>query len=355
MKIKVLLTGASGEVGFEAFQEIIKRNDCYDLTILSLDNKSERRKFKPYSHAAKIVWGDIRDPDIVIRAVSGADVVIHVAALIPPAADQYPKLADEINVGGTRNLVDAMIQQKPSPRLIYTSSIAVYGDRIENPEISVGDPLTPSVGDEYAITKIKAENIIRYSGLDWTIFRLCGVLCDRLKVQPLMFHMPLNTSLEFCHSSDVGYALVEAIECKPLRGKIFNLGGGESCRIIARDFLNRMLPIYGISPGLIPEYAFAVKNFHSGYYSDNDVLESYLGFQRKGLQEYFYDIQGKVSAFQKLFLRMVPKFLIRNWILRLSEPLKAVKENDHSSIKRFYGSIETFQELFSGTVQPARA
>ena len=344
-KQKILLTGASGAVGFEAFQELLKRKDQYDIRILSLDAKQERRLFRPYANQVDIVWGDLRDPESVRAAVDGVAAVLHVAALIPPAADRHPRLAREINLGGTRNVVAAMRRQPAPPKLIYTSSISVYGDRVDDPHIRVGDPIVPSVGDEYARTKIVAESVVRNSGLRWTILRLCGILTPQLKIRPLMFHMPLDTALEWCHSSDAGYALVRTIECDAVDGRIFNLGGGKQCRITAREFLRTMMPIFGVDSGLIPDYAFAMQNFHSGYYADGDDLDALLHFQRKTLQDYIEDVQNSVHPVQRFLARLIPRPIVRQWLLRMSEPLKAIQERDENLISRFYGSRQAFEKL----------
>ncbi len=212
MKKTILLTGATGSVGIEALRELIRRQDRYHIRIFSLDTPQERKIIQPFADYVEIIRGDLRNPDDVRRAVSGVDVVLHVAAIIPPLADHKPQLAHDVNVGGTRNLLAAMQTQQHPPRLIFTSSISVYGDRINDPFIRVGDPLSPSDGDEYARTKIQAEEIVQTSGMVWSIFRLCGILTPKLKVQPLMFHMPLETALEWCHNSDAGLALVNSIE-----------------------------------------------------------------------------------------------------------------------------------------------
>ena len=46
----------------------------------------------------RIVWGDITDPDRLRRALDGVDAVIHLAAIIPAAADRVPELARKVNV-----------------------------------------------------------------------------------------------------------------------------------------------------------------------------------------------------------------------------------------------------------------
>lgn len=345
MRQRVLLTGGSGAVGFQSFQELLKRKEQYCIRVLSLDSRYERRLFKPYQNSVEIIWGDIRDFTTVHEAVKGVDSILHVAGIIPPVADRFPDLAVEVNVKGTRNLVRAMRLQSKQPDIVFTSSISVYGDRLEKPCIKVGDPLIPSDGDIYAKTKIDAENIIRSSCNRWTIFRLCGILVDTLQVQPLMFHMPLKTALEWCHVEDAGYALVEALTHETIFGKIFNLGGGEKCRIVAREFLNHMLPMWGLDANIIPDRAFAIRNFHSGFYQDGDKLNKILGFQRKTLQDYFDTVKMRISPFNRLLVRCIPRFVIRYWFLKMSEPLKAIKDNNEKLIHRFYGSREVFEQL----------
>ncbi len=345
MKPTILLTGATGSVGIEALRELIRRQDRYHIRILSLDTQQERKILQPFANQIEIVWGDLRHPDDVNRAVTGTDAVLHVAAIIPPLADQQPELAYEVNVGGIRNILTAIQSQPQPPRLIYTSSISVYGDRVSDPFIRVGDPLSTSVGDEYARTKIQAEEIVQASGVEWSIFRLCGILTPRLKIQPLMFHMPLETALEWCHTTDAGLALANAIEKDAIIGHIFNLGGGETCRISARDFLGTMLPMFGLKPTLLPDYAFATQNFHSGYYADSHKLNDLLHFQRQSLDEYFDAVRKRISPLQKTLVKMIPHKIVRNYFVNMSEPLQAIRVNNQELIARFYGSREAFEHL----------
>ncbi len=345
MKKNILVTGATGSVGFEVLQELIRRKDRYNIRVLSLDTVKERKILQPFANNIEIIWGDICSLEDVTNAVSGADAVLHLAAVIPPLADQQPELAIDVNVGGTRNLLLALRAQLGQPSLIFASSISVYGDRLTDPYIYVDDPLTSSVGDEYARTKIQAEEMVRVSGLSWTIFRLCGILTPKLKIQPLMFHMPLETALEWCHGSDAGLALVNAIGSDAVVKKIFNLGGGETCRISARNFLNEMLPMFGIKPTLIPAYAFATQNFHSGYYADSHKLNDLLHFQRKDLKEYFSEVKTMISPVQKALIKAIPNNVVRKYFVYMSEPIKAIRENNQELIARFYGSREAFERL----------
>jgi len=347
MRQRVLLTGASGAVGFEAFKELLRRRKNYSIRILCLDNDHERKLFHPFVEKIEIQWGDLRDEETVQQAVSGVDAVIHTAAVIPPLADHNPELAWQVNVSGTQNMVDALSEHDTAPKFVYTSSVSVYGDRVKNPHIRVGDELSPSVGDEYAKTKIEAEQRIQSSKLQWSIMRLCGILANRLKIQPLMFHMPLETSLEWCHAADAGYALVQSLECERIIGRIFNLGGGESCRIKARNFLQEMFPLFGLDNSVIPEHAFATQNFHTGDYIDGDELEHLLRFRRRSLDDFFKSFRERISPAQQFMLGLIPKKIVRSYLMNLSEPLKAIRKNDVGLIQRYYGSLDAYQGLLS--------
>lgn len=345
MTEKILLTGASGEIGYQTLLELLKQPERYQVRVLSLDRAYERRLFGQYSEDLEVVWGDLRNKEDVFKAVQGVSAVIHAGAVIPPLADEKPAFAREVNVGGTANILEAARSQAHPPRVIYTSSVSVYGDRIQNPEISLQDPLQPSQEDGYARTKIAAERLIQKSGLPWTIFRLSAILTDQLKIKPLMFHLPLDTSLEWCHKADVGYALVEALSCEAVYGRAFNLGGGETCRTSARAFVRRMLDLYGIAPAVLPEHAFALQNFHCGYYADGWELQSLLRFQRMSLEAYFAEMRARISRLVRFLVGLIPPWMVRSYLLRLSEPFQAIKANNQDRIAYFYGTRQRFEEL----------
>ena len=123
--MKVLVTGAFGNVGTYAVDELLSRG----ATVCCLDIPSplSKRKARPYAGKVEIIWGDIRDTEVVARAVQGADVIVHLAFIIPPKSEQRPAWAETINVGGTWNLLQAALASKSRPRIVFSSSIALYG------------------------------------------------------------------------------------------------------------------------------------------------------------------------------------------------------------------------------------
>lgn len=335
IKTRVLLTGASGTVGFEALKQLYAKRDEYQITVFDLKTKKGAKKLSPYKNDVEIVYGDISNKEDVAKVSKDKDFVIHVAAIIPPLADDEPALAEKVNTLGTQNLVEALETYSPNAFICYSSSISVYGDRIIDYNIKVGDEIRPSVGDEYALTKIAAEDIITKSKLDWSIFRLTAIMGGH-KVSKLMFHMPLATPMEICTPADTARAFVNAIPSKAKVSKrIFNLGGGENCRISYIDFLTKSFDIYGLGEVDFPEKAFAEHNFHCGYYVDGQDLEDAVAFRKDSLDDYFQKEINGVSGIQKGATKCL-KGIIKKQLAKQSEPLEALRDNDTDMINRFF-------------------
>ena len=206
-------------------------------------------------------------------------------------------------MGGTQNILKAMQKQISKPSLIFTSSIATYGDRRNLPLIKTSDPFNPSEHDEYAKQKIDCENLIRSSNLKWTILRLTYIVSpDKLQMDPLMFEMPLETCIEICHTKDVGLALTNSIGNDSVWGEILNIAGGPRCRIIYRDYLDKMMDLFGLGTNLLPTESFSRNNFHCGF-MDTNKSQTILKYQTYTLEDYFNEVKKKVKV-SRLMNRM---------------------------------------------------
>ncbi len=337
-RTRILITGASGTVGSELVKQLTHQNTEYDITVFDMDTKRIRKKFQKYYNSIFCIYGDITDPKDVNTACMDQDVVIHLAAIIPPLADRKTGLAKRVNIDGTRNVINALETYSPGAFLCYASSISVYGDRLDDPEINVPDPLKPSDGDYYAQTKIEAESLLRNSRLDWTIFRLTAIMgIKNHKISPIMFHVPLDTRIEIATPNDTARAFIHAINKKShLLGKTFNLSGGELCRTTYKQFLKRSFTLFGLGKLNFPVNAFAKRNFHCGYYMDGDVLEDILHFRQDTLESYFKQVKSGISGIQRFFTKMFGP-AIKSTLLRKSDPRKAVRKKDLTLIYRFFG------------------
>ena len=103
--------------------------------------------------------------------------------------------------------------QKERPKLIFTSSVSVHGNRQNlDPPVSVTDAINPS--DDYSHHKVECEKLLdeTRSEIDWTILRL-GVIAPvslTTGFDPIMFDIGLKNRIETAHGRDVGLALTNA-------------------------------------------------------------------------------------------------------------------------------------------------
>lgn len=314
--MQILLTGAFGNVGLSVLSELLQRG--FFVRIFELKSKRNVKIAEQIknSHNVEIIWGDLRNYSDVLKAMKNVDYVFHIGAIIPPLADKFPQLAEAVNVGGTKNIIDAAKAQTNPPRLLYTSSISVYGDRRENPFIKTTDPLKPSPKDLYGNQKMRAELMVRNSGLEWCVFRLTYITSmDKLDLDPLMFEMPLETCIEICDTKDVGLAVVNTIENELVwgKGKIFNIGGGAACRTTFGEYLITMLELFGLGKDILPADAFSHEEFHCGWL---DTVESQqiLKYQRTTLESYYAEVKHKArfTRFFATLFRPLARVIILN-------------------------------------------
>lgn len=322
-KKNILLTGASGSIGIYILKELLNRKEKFNLKVFARGSHKNRKLFKSYSTEIDIVWGDITDIEKCRKAVKEQDIIIHAAAIIPPKAYKKPDDTKEVNIGGTKNIIDALKSFDSEAKIIYTSSIVVYGDRLDNPIITNRDK--PNPNDIYGKTKVEAENIIKNSGLEYIIFRLSYVATvDKLRFNPIMFKMPLKTPIEIIHPEDVALAIGNSIEKENLWNHTYNLGGGENCRKIFKEYLNDILEIMGIGRNYFPEEAFAKKGFNCGYFSNSSDLQDLLNFQTKDLEDFYQKVRDWIGV-KRIFARIF-RWFIKKYLLRYSKFYKKYKD-----------------------------
>jgi nucleoside-diphosphate-sugar epimerase len=241
--------------------------------------------------------------DDVKTCAKNADVILHVGAFVSPEADYHPKRAMQINYGSTVNIVRAVreLGQTEKTQLVYIGTVAETGDRM--PPIHwgrVGDPLKPSVFDYYAVSKIASERYVIESALPyWTSLRQTGIMGPAMAgiEDAIMFHNCLDNVLEYVSDRDSAVLLRNL--CRKERrgvlsnnfwGHIFNIGGGESCRVSTYAMYTRLFGDIGITnlSYALDSKWYATRNFHGQYYLDSDKLNDIFEF-RSDTMEYFYN------------------------------------------------------------------
>ncbi|MBQ6145840.1 MAG: NAD(P)-dependent oxidoreductase [Clostridia bacterium] len=372
--MKVLLTGAAGGMGLESLRQMAEDGGSYQIVALDLDNERCRECLKPYVGNTRVqtLFGDLTDPAFAEKAVQGCDLVLHIAAFVSPAADYYPKKAMEVNFGGTRNLIEAVkrLGQNDSTRFVYIGTVAETGDRM--PPIHwgrVGDPIKPSIFDYYAVSKVAAERYVIESGLTyWVSLRQTGIIgpaMARIR-DPIQFHNCLDNVLEYVSDRDSGRLMrnlcayeAEGALDPSFWGHIYNIGGGESCRVDTYTMYKIMYGEIGIQniDCVIDPKVNATRNFHGQYYLDSDKLENYLHFRSDSMQ-YFYDAYLKELGTAKPFGRIVCKLpggqrlmgsIIKSTFNKPLDgehgPRRWLRENLEDHIDAYWGSRKAWEAL----------
>lgn len=315
--MNVLLTGAFGNIGISTLDELLRRGHavrCFDLK-----SRSNKRIARRYRDRIEVKWGDLRNPGEVADAVEGQEVVIHLAFVIPKMShtgvesESRPQWSYEVNVGGTRNLLQAMKALPSAPRILFTSSYHVYG-RTQHllPPRLVSDPVQPT--EHYSRHKVLCEQMVRGSGLSWAIFRLSATLPLRLQLDPGMFDVPLDNRMEFTHTRDVALAIANALESDQVWGQLWLIGGGLRCQYTYREIVSRSLSAMGL--GMLPDEAFSSVPFATDWL---DTMESQrvLNYQERDLGDYLQEMKATLG-FRRHLVRVF-RPLVRHWLLSKSE------------------------------------
>jgi nucleoside-diphosphate-sugar epimerase len=314
--MKVLLTGAFGNVGSNTLEALVEQN--HRVTCFDIKTKATAKSAKRFQDKVDIIWGDLRRPDNVTNAVKDHDVIIHLAYIIPPASEKNPDLAKAINVGGTQNLLNALKSLPHPPKLIFSSSISVYGPCHDmKPPRRWDDPVRPT--DNYTHHKAECERMVRESGLGWSILRF-GAVPLLGQVDPMMFEVPLYNRIEFVHPRDVGLALANAVSCKDVFGKILLIGGGPAGQYKYKEYLKGLLDGAGI--GMPPDEAFGTKPFYTDW-MDTEESQQLLKYQRYSFEQYVSEMPSALGY--RYHMGKLFKPLIRKFILSKSPYYKAQK------------------------------
>jgi nucleoside-diphosphate-sugar epimerase len=167
----VLITGSSGAVG----DAIAAMAETAGWVVRGVDVVSG-----PRTHLV----GDLRDPRIRRRAVDGADVVVHVAALHAPHVGRVPDTEfRSVNVDLTEDVL-AEAASRGASRVVYTSSTSVYGHALvpDGRAVWVDEHLAPRPRDVYDETKLAAEALVASSPVPAVTLRIARCFPEPLEI-----------------------------------------------------------------------------------------------------------------------------------------------------------------------------
>ena len=183
---------------------------------------------------------------------------------------------------------------------------------------------------------------------------------------PIQFHNCLDNVLEYASDRDSGRAMRNlcAFEAAgtldgSFWGHIYNIGGGESCRVDTYTMYRIMYGEIGIKniDYVIDPKVNATRNFHGQYYLDSDKLENYLHFRSDSMQ-YFYDAYLKELGAARVFGKIICKLpggqklmgaIIKSTFSKLLDgehgPRYWLKNDMEDHIDAYWGSRRAWEAL----------
>ena len=333
MRKHVLITGGAGFVGSHVADELLAHG--YQVRALdSLEAQVHGTTLKRPAYLSKdveLVLGDIRDSEVVRKALKGVDGVFHLAAAVGVGQSMY-EIAKytAINNLGTAVLLEALLQ-KPVERLVVASSMSLYGEglyRHGSGEVrpgkqrsveqlrsaqwelrdETGQPLTPiptpeskepDVASVYALSKYDQERMCVTVGRAYDIpvialrfFNIYGprqalsnpytgvlaIFAARLlNDKPPVIFEDGQQLRDFVSVHDVKRACRLAFEAPQTNGGVFNIGSGHRYRI--RDIAQRMSDVLGrehIEPQVTGQYRVGdIRHC----FADISLAKQHLGYE----------------------------------------------------------------------------
>jgi len=254
------VTGGAGFIGRYCVRSFLKKN--YQVTIFdNFSNSSEDVVSDLLNDGANLVKGDITIQDQVSNALSGHDVVIHLAAKNSVEESiKFPEQTFNANVDGTKNILESCVKHNIK-NLIATSSAAVYGETQKLPisENHKTNPLSP-----YGESKLKMEQLIQsfskkynFNSIILRIFNVYGkgqsdeyagvitkFLAKISKNESLEIFGDGSQTRDFVNIHDLVLSFEKSIDkLEGNHGTVINIGSGKSKTI--KNIAEQMIRISG--------------------------------------------------------------------------------------------------------------
>jgi UDP-glucose 4-epimerase len=248
---KVLLTGGAGAIGSNLADELVLAG-VEDLVILDnfVRGRRENIAWAVANGPVRVVDGDIRDRDLVRELMSGVDVLFHQAAIRITQCAEEPRLALEVLVDGTYNVVEAAAEAGVR-KVVAASSASIYGLAETFPTTEKHHPYANDT--LYGAAKTFNEGLLRSMramfGLDYVALRYFNVYGPRMDVHglytevlvrwmeriadgepPLIFGDGQQT-MDFAFTTDIARANVLAANSGVTEG-VYNIGSGTETSLL---------------------------------------------------------------------------------------------------------------------------
>lgn len=358
----IAITGTTGNMGGYFLWQLNNSPEAADKIKILCRSKKKAKKIlkrnKAISHKIEVVIGGIENENACRELIAGCDIVFNVCAVIPPKSDSNPQAAIACNVTGVKALLSAIESTKENqPALVHISSVAVYGNRCgEHKYGRVGEPLVSGPFELYSATKILGEYAVLQSNVKkWAVLRQTAMLHynifkDNIK-DGLMFHTPVDSPFEWATVKDSGRLLLNLLKTysdktlpEKFWKKVYNIGGGESCRCYGYQTYDAGFKIIGGGfKDFFKPYYNATRNFHGMFYTDSDELENYFRFRSQSCGDFWKEM-AKRNKIYKLG-KIVPKGIISGLVIKpllkdANSPNRWLADGDEAKAVAYFGGSD---------------
>lgn len=252
--MKIVITGGMGFVG----SNLIKNLNPEKNQIIVIDNFSTN--VNNSCNGFELINLDLTDKNLLEKInFQSADIFIHLAGPSSgPASAKDPKGTIEMSNRGIFNVLE-LCEKLSVKRLLFASSMAVYGNPIESPvnEETVCNPIS-----YYSVAKLSAENIIKVfcktSNLEYSILRFFNIygpgqdlnrmdqgivsiyLSMLLNLQPFIIKGRLDRVRDLIHIDDIVLSILKIIDSPAAANQIINICNGKKISIqrLAETLIN---------------------------------------------------------------------------------------------------------------------
>ena len=226
----VLVTGSTGYLGSQVLAKLCQRQDT---AIIALDLREPAQRLPNVNYQL----ADIRSSEVdSIVARYQPDVVVHLASIVTPGKNSSREFEYSVDVGGSRNLLEACVRNKVR-RIIVSSSGAAYGYHSDNPAwLQENDALRGNQSFAYSWHKRLVEEMLaeyrqQQPQLEQIILRIGTILgatvnnqiTDLFKKPRLIAIRGSDSPFVFIHDQDVVGAILHGIDSSSTG--IFNVAG----------------------------------------------------------------------------------------------------------------------------------
>lgn len=248
---RALVTGGAGTIGSHVVDELI-RGGAAEIVVLDnfVRGRRENLAWATENFDVKLVEGDIRDQKLVREVTAGKDLVFHLAAIRITQCAEEPRLANEVLVDGTFNVVEAAAAEGVR-KLIASSSASVYGLAEEFPTTERHHPYNNDTfyGAAKAFNEATLRSFHAMKGLDYVALRYFNVYGPRMDIfglytevlirwmeriesgtPPLILGDGLQT-MDFVHVADIARANILAARAD-VTDEVFNIASGTETSLV---------------------------------------------------------------------------------------------------------------------------